>query len=128
MRVAHQPVACGTSAGGEALLDAVRRELREDASTTALDLSVKVHDGVVILLGSSVGPEDAEAAEAVAARVPGIQEIVKMLKSRRLSRVSDGRRDEHQFPQSHRTARRHGLGRTRHGVSQRQLSGLWAVS
>jgi hypothetical protein len=67
------------SPGDEALADAIRQELREDASTTALDISVEVHDGVVVLLGSVAGPEDADAAETIAARVPGVQELIDLL-------------------------------------------------
>jgi osmotically-inducible protein OsmY len=61
--------------GDEALADAVRRELREDAATTALEIEVEVWDSVAHLRGVVVGPEDAEAAEAVAARVPGLAEV-----------------------------------------------------
>jgi len=74
-----EPSAHDVSLGDEALADAIRRELREDASTTALDLTVEVHDGVVMLLGNVPGPEDAEAAETVAAHVPGVQDVVDML-------------------------------------------------
>ena len=61
--------------GDEALAEAVRRELREDAATTALDIEVEVWDRVAHLRGVVAGPEDAEAAEAVAARVPGVAEV-----------------------------------------------------
>jgi osmotically-inducible protein OsmY len=61
--------------GDEALADAVRRELREDAATTALNIDVEVWDRVAHLRGVVAGPEDAEAAEAVAARVPGLAEV-----------------------------------------------------
>jgi osmotically-inducible protein OsmY len=61
--------------GDEALAEAIRRELREDAATTALNIDVEVRDGVAHLSGVVAGPEDAEAAEAVAARVPGLAEI-----------------------------------------------------
>jgi osmotically-inducible protein OsmY len=61
--------------GDEALADAVRRELREDAATTAMSIQVEVWDRVAHLSGVVAGPEDAEAAEAVAARVPGLAEV-----------------------------------------------------
>jgi osmotically-inducible protein OsmY len=61
--------------GDEALAEAVRRELREDAATTALDIEVEIWDRVAHLRGAIAGPEDAEAAEAVAARVPGVAEV-----------------------------------------------------
>lgn len=61
--------------GDEALAEAIRRELREDAATTALNIDVEVWDGVAHLRGMVAGPEDAEAAEAVAARVPGLAEV-----------------------------------------------------
>ena len=55
------------------------RELREDASTTALELTVEVHEGVATLLGTVAGPEDADAAETVVARVPGVMDVVDLL-------------------------------------------------
>jgi osmotically-inducible protein OsmY len=61
--------------GDEGLADAVRRELREDAATTALNITVEVWDRVAHLRGVVLRPEDAEAAEAVAARVPGLAEV-----------------------------------------------------
>jgi hypothetical protein len=62
--------------GDEALSDAVRRELREDAATTGLPVVVFVRRGVVHLRGLVAGPEDAECLEEVAARVPGVREVV----------------------------------------------------
>lgn len=53
----------------------VARELREDALTTALKLTVNVMNGVVFLHGSVPSVDDAENAEAVAARVPGVAEV-----------------------------------------------------
>jgi osmotically-inducible protein OsmY len=61
--------------GDEALADAVRRELREDAATTALNIQVEVWDRVAHLSGVVPGLEDAEAAEGVAARVHGLAEV-----------------------------------------------------
>jgi osmotically-inducible protein OsmY len=63
------------SPGDEALADAVRRELREDVATTALDIRVEVWDRVAHLSGVVAGAEDADAAESVAARVPGLAEV-----------------------------------------------------
>lgn len=65
--------------GDEALADAVRRELHEDAATTELDIDVVAEGGVVRLRGTVDGPEDAENAEAVAARVPGVRDVVEEL-------------------------------------------------
>jgi hypothetical protein len=73
------PSAHGLGLGDEAVADAVRRELREDAATTALAVDVEVWDGVVHLRGVVAGPEDAEAAEAVAARVPSVVEVADHL-------------------------------------------------
>ena len=58
--------------------DDVRRELREDALTTDLQLDVQVINGVVYLRGNVQTLEDAENAEAVASRVPGILEVRDM--------------------------------------------------
>ena len=62
--------------GDEGIADAVRRELREDAATTDLQLEVEVAEGVVHLRGRVPLLEDAENAEAVAATVPGVLEVV----------------------------------------------------
>jgi hyperosmotically inducible protein len=53
----------------------VLRELREDALTTDLVLRVVTRDGVVHLRGEVPTLEDAENAEAVAARVAGVKEV-----------------------------------------------------
>jgi osmotically-inducible protein OsmY len=66
-------------AGDEALADAIRQELREDAATTDLQVSVAVRRGVAHLRGRVPGPEDADNAESVAARVPGVREVVEEL-------------------------------------------------
>jgi hypothetical protein len=63
--------------GDEALADAIRRELREDAATTDLGVLVEVRRGVAHLRGRVAGLEDAEAAEDVASRVPGVREVVE---------------------------------------------------
>lgn len=61
--------------GDEALADAVRRELRRDASTTDLRIHVQVVNGVAHLRGTVPSLEDAENAEAVASDVPGVIEV-----------------------------------------------------
>jgi osmotically-inducible protein OsmY len=63
-------------AGDEALAEAVKRALREDAATTSLSLDIIVRRGVVRLRGSVPGLEDDDNAEAVAARVPGVVDVV----------------------------------------------------
>jgi osmotically-inducible protein OsmY len=65
--------------GDDALADAIRRELREDAATTALELRVTVRGGRALLRGLVPDLVDAENAEAVAARVPGVVEVVEEL-------------------------------------------------
>jgi osmotically-inducible protein OsmY len=65
--------------GDEALADAIRRELREDAATTDLEIFVAVREGVAHLRGRVADMDDAENAEAVAARVPGVREVVEEL-------------------------------------------------
>ena len=65
--------------GDEALADAVRRELSEDAATTDLNIVVAVRNGVAHLRGDVPDLDDAENAEAVAARVPGVREVVEEL-------------------------------------------------
>ena len=62
--------------GDEAIADAVRRELREDAATTDLDLIAYVRRGVVHLRGKVATVQDAESAEEVASRVEGVREVV----------------------------------------------------
>jgi osmotically-inducible protein OsmY len=65
--------------GDEALADAVRRELAEDSATTDLVIVVAVRNGVVHLRGQVSDLDDADNAEAVASRVPGIREVVEEL-------------------------------------------------
>ncbi len=67
------------AAGDEALADAVRRELAEDAATTDLTILVAVRNGVAHLRGQVPDLDDADNAESVAARVPGIREVVEEL-------------------------------------------------
>lgn len=67
--------------GDEALADAIRRELREDALTTDLSIDVEVREGVAHLRGTVPDLTDAENAEEVANRVPGIREVIDELES-----------------------------------------------
>ena len=73
--ISVEPSAEDLQPGDEALADAIRRELREDGATTDLEIVVAVRRGVAHLRGRVAGPEDAEAAEEVAARVPGVLEV-----------------------------------------------------
>jgi osmotically-inducible protein OsmY len=61
--------------GDEATADAVRRELREDAATTDLQVRVVVRNGVVHLHGAVPDLVDADAAEEVASRVSRVREV-----------------------------------------------------
>lgn|GEM_PF-641041 len=65
--------------GDEAIADAIRRELREDAATTAFDLEVEVRRGVVSLRGRVWDVADVENVEEVASRVPGVVEVSEEL-------------------------------------------------
>ncbi len=65
--------------GDEAIADAVRRELREDAATTDLEVEVSVEQGVVRLCGRVPYLVDSDNAEEVAARVPGVVEVIDEL-------------------------------------------------
>ena len=66
--------------GDEAIAEAILRELREDALTTALRIEVQVRNGVAHLRGTVTDVIDSENAEAVAARVPGVTDVVDELK------------------------------------------------
>ena len=66
--------------GDEAIAEAILRELREDAATTALTIDVAVVNGVAHLRGTVADITDSENAEEVAARVPGVTEVVDELK------------------------------------------------
>jgi osmotically-inducible protein OsmY len=68
--------------GDEAIADTIRQELAEDATTTALQIEVEVRQGTAILRGQVEGPEDADNAEAVASRVPGVREVREELRIR----------------------------------------------
>lgn len=65
--------------GDEALAEAIQRELREDALTTDLSIDVEVSEGVARLYGQVTDLTDAENAEEVANRVPGVREVVDEL-------------------------------------------------
>jgi osmotically-inducible protein OsmY len=65
--------------GDEALAEAILRELAEDAATTDLNIRVFVRQGVAHLRGEVPDLDDADNAEAVAARVPGVREVVEEL-------------------------------------------------
>ncbi|HEV8633489.1 MAG TPA: BON domain-containing protein [Chloroflexota bacterium] len=73
------PSALDGQPGDEALADAIRRELLEDASTTDLPIEVVVRNRVARLRGRVAGIEDVENAEAVAGRVPGVLEVIEEL-------------------------------------------------
>ena len=65
--------------GDEALAEAITRELREDASTTQLTIDVRVDRGVARLRGRVADLTDAENAESVASRVPGVRDVIEEL-------------------------------------------------
>lgn len=65
--------------GDDALAEAIARELREDATTTALEIEVTVVGGIARLVGHVPDLEDAENAQDVAARVPGVREVIDAL-------------------------------------------------
>lgn len=73
------PSAMDGRPGDEALVDAISRELRQDAATTDLRILVTVREGVAHLRGTVADLDDAENAEAVAARVPGVVEVIEDL-------------------------------------------------
>lgn len=65
--------------GDEALADAITQELHRDATTSQLDITVTVIDGVAHLTGTVHDMEDVTNAEDVAGRIPGIREVVEDL-------------------------------------------------
>lgn len=73
------PSASGRLYGDEAIADSIRAELRQDAATTELDIRVDVLEGIARLRGTVPDMVDAENAEAVAARVPGVVEVLEEL-------------------------------------------------
>jgi hypothetical protein len=72
-------VASDHTYGDEAMGEAIQRELHEDAATTDLTIAVYVEDGVAYLQGAVPTLEDAQNAEDVASRIPGIREVVEDL-------------------------------------------------
>lgn len=80
--------------GDESIRDAVLRELREDAATTALAIDVGVTEGVVRLTGRVPDLDDAESAEDVATRVPGVVEVAEDLVVAALESRSERRADQ----------------------------------
>jgi osmotically-inducible protein OsmY len=65
--------------GDEEIADDVRRGLAQDAATTDLAIRVQVVGGIVRLTGTVASLDDTEAAEEVAARVPGVAEVDERL-------------------------------------------------
>lgn len=65
----------GMPRGDDEVLEAVMAALHSDAATTDLPLAVEVLDGVVYLRGVVPSLEDVDAAESVAAEVPGVEEV-----------------------------------------------------
>jgi len=76
------PSASDPYLGDEAIADAIRQELAEDATTTTLQVEVEVRQGTAFLRGEVEGLEDADNAEAVASRVPGVREVREQLRVR----------------------------------------------
>jgi osmotically-inducible protein OsmY len=76
------PSASGAGAGDEALADAIRRELVQDSATADLAVEVRVEEGVAYLSGRVGDIDDAENAEEVAGRIPGVREVVEQLEVR----------------------------------------------
>jgi osmotically-inducible protein OsmY len=60
--------------------------LREDSTTTALEIEVAVDEGIVHLTGRVPSLDDAESAEEVAARVPGVVDVEEELEVADLGR------------------------------------------
>ena len=65
----------GKPRGDDELREAVLAALHADAATTDLTLDVAVQDGTVILRGTVPSLDDADLAESVAARVPGVEDV-----------------------------------------------------
>jgi hyperosmotically inducible protein len=65
--------------GDESISHAVREELRQDAATTDLNVRVRVENGVVFLRGKVPSLDDAENAEEVASRIPGVTDVMDEL-------------------------------------------------
>lgn len=71
--VPQSPVVGGSP--DAAIEEAVIAELREDAATTTLEVEATAMRGVVTLRGFVDDLEDAENAQAIASRVPGVVEV-----------------------------------------------------
>lgn len=65
--------------GDEAIAEAIRRELNEDSATTGLSIEVSVFRGAARLRGRVADLDDAQNAEEVARRVPGVVEVLEEL-------------------------------------------------
>jgi BON domain len=63
-------------ADDDTITDQVRHLLRTDAETSSLELTVETIDGVVYLRGAVSSLDDGDLAAEVAARVPGVVEVV----------------------------------------------------
>lgn len=63
----------------EAIAEAIRRALRDDAQTAGLDVRVTVRQRIVHLHGRVFTLDDADSALEVASRVPGIREVRELL-------------------------------------------------
>lgn len=83
--VAVETSTLGDRLGDGAIAAAIRQELREDAATTDLQIHVSVERGVAELRGSVNSLDDAENAEAVANRVPGVVEVKENLEVQNLA-------------------------------------------
>lgn len=62
-----------------AIIDAVVREMNEDAATTHLNIHVASVNGVVYLTGFISDPNDGDESAAVAERVAGVRRVVERL-------------------------------------------------
>ena len=77
--VSVEPSAEDRLIGDEAIAEAVQRELKLDSATTSFALYVFVRHGVVHLRGVVADLEDVDNAESVAARIPGVREVIEEL-------------------------------------------------
>jgi osmotically-inducible protein OsmY len=69
----------GIPRGDDELREAVLAALHADAATTDLVIDVEAQDGLVTLRGTVPTLEDVDLAEAVAAEVPGVEEVQEEL-------------------------------------------------
>jgi hypothetical protein len=77
--VSVEPSAEDRLIGDEAIAEAVQRELKLDSATTSFVLHVYVRRGVVHLRGQVADLDDIDNAESVAARIPGVREVMEEL-------------------------------------------------